>query len=83
MCQISYVNLQTKNLLLVNQNIHDGKKRFHQRFLEVILIIKEALAKLLIPRMKRIKLVKNVLHCVLQNIVGTIKCVGGKGDGTG
>ena len=71
-----------KNLLLVNQNIHDGKKRFHQRFLEVILIIKEALAKLLIPRMKRIKLVK-MSYIVYYKVVGTIKCVGGKGDGTG
>ena len=32
MCQISYVNLQTKNLLLVNQNIHDGKKYFINGF---------------------------------------------------
>ena len=57
------------------------KKIFHQRFLEVILIIKEELAKLLIPRMKRMKLVK-MSYIVYYNIVGTIKCVGGKGDGT-
>ena len=47
----------------------------------MILIIKEALAKLLIPRMKRIKLVK-MSYIVYYKIVGTIKCVGGKGDGT-